>query len=290
MFYKNMEVPARGTELDVNSEIRSRIARRRVLITPDVIAATLGYVRPSADQIRHHVHVQIPTRQVFETLYENPDEARLPHMPGLFKDDYKLLNQFLAYNLFPRQKENCPEALSCTWMVAFMDPQYRYDWALHLYLDMIEFRGVNQRARLPYPCLITRICRDQLGNPEEHKKNDKLEPGNLNRSVLARSAAQTMEAAPPLMSPPKKSLSLKDMIRQCFCQNVAIMKSRRKEKVERRRFEREMRHEMAYVKRRVEGSSEPFVPLQDPEPEVSDDFAAGAFDEFEEVEEDDESE
>lgn len=274
-FYKNIDVPPKGEELEDGVMIRSSIARDKIFITPDTIAAAMGYVRPAPHRINHHQLDHFTTRQVFDMLYERPDEAHLPHVPGRFKEEFKLLNQFWAYNIFPRHKENKPDEENCIWMVAFMHHRYVYDWAVHYYMGIIEFRGANQAARLPYPCLITRICRSQMNNPIAYSKNDKLEPGNLNRSVLAWSAAQAGDAPPPLQDPPKKTSRTKELLRLIFCQNTAIMESRMKEKKERRAFERRVDHRLEYLQRRVEGSSEPFVPLEGPEPEVSDDFGGG---------------
>lgn len=134
-------------------------------------------------------------------------------MPSSSKDEYKLLNQFLSYNLFPRNKESQPDEKGATWMVAFMDPEYVYNRATHLYALIIDFQTVTTKARLPFPCMITRIFRDQLDNPSEFAKKDKLDPDILNQLILTKSSVQTTGGPiPPILTKPKKSSTVKELL------------------------------------------------------------------------------
>lgn len=109
-----------------------------------------------------------------------------------------------------------------------------------------------------------------------YAKNDKLDPCIINQSILTRSSAQVYGGPKlPLLAKTKKSSIVKELVNLCWCLNVVVIKSIKKEKVERWKFAWETNHKMDYLLRRVEGSSEPFMPLQGPEPEVSDDFAQG---------------
>jgi hypothetical protein len=164
-----------------------------------------------------------------------------------------------------------------------MQPGTKVDWASYIFLQIVEFKtSAPLNTRMPYPCLITKICRAQGATSEKFMENGRLEPGIINSAILAKSQSQSRHprAAPGgtyLTSMPPRDAPRPAWYKKMFCQGVAIIGSLRKEKKERREISRKqdrMEHRLDWLTRHAEGScSGPYVPPDVVQAEDSDDFA-----------------
>lgn len=66
------------------------------------------------------------------------------------------------------------------------------DWASYIFKQIHEFKtNAPSNTRMPYPILITKICRTQGASSEKYKENGWLEPGIINSTVLTKSMSQS---------------------------------------------------------------------------------------------------
>ena len=279
-FYKHFQIPASGTAFSSETQITSRVGKTPIIITPDVIAASLRYHRPT------DVNYPCPAEDftphtVTGLLYERRADAGNPHRPGKFRPAYRFVNQVVCYNLDPRATENKPSETTGNMLTAFMDPDTVCDWALFIYSKIIDFRDAPTQTRMPFPCLITAIARDSGLSGAKWFNNDPLVPGAIDITILTKSRAQTRGArgGTYLTTQPPPSTANTTWLQKIFCQGVATIRSHQKLKREVRqnaRMLQQMNHREEWMVRRLEGStSDPYVPLEFPELEVSDDFADG---------------
>jgi hypothetical protein len=286
-FYKHIHVPASGTAFSSETQITSRVGKTPIIITPDVIAASLRYLRPT------DINYPCPAEDfeapiVAGLLYEKRRDASIPHRPGKFRPAYRFANQVVCYNLDPRATENKPSVDTGNMLTAFMDPDTVCDWALFIYSKIIDFRDAPTQTRMPFPCLITAIARDSGLQGAKWFNNDPLVPGPIDSTILTKSIAQSrgVRGAAYLTTEPPPSSTNTTWLQKLFCQGVATIRSHQKLKREVRqnaRMQQMMNHREEWIVGRLEGSTTtPYVPLELPELEVSDDFADEAEPEEEE--------
>ncbi|KAF7131954.1 hypothetical protein RHSIM_Rhsim09G0079300 [Rhododendron simsii] len=285
-FYKNVKVPELGKIEAKGAKITSKIGRVTVVVDPEIIAKALNYERPPPESINCPREDFASRDEVNQALYVNPAEAKRPHVPGKFKDEYRLINQFVHHNLNPRGTENKPARSEGEMLYFFMEPGNVFDWAKYIFQQMVEFKAnVPTQTRMPYPCMVTKICLEKGVPRDAYEEWGKLEPGIINSSILTRSASQVRGALGDegvrggsyLTTMPPKRAKQSVWQKLLFCQGVATINSHRKLKREIRenaRRQQRIDHKLDYVLRRQEGTvSEPYVPQPDVEAEDSDDFA-----------------
>lgn len=281
-FYKNMSVP--DSLLAPEARIVSSIGKTAVYINANKIAHQMGYARPDGDfNFPAPEDNPITVEDVKSEIYEHPADYSLPHKPGKLTSTYKVLNQVVCFNLYPRGGENKPSEYVGQVMFALGDPDTICDWALFMFCEMAAVRGTN-RGRLPFPCLLTRIFQAEGITGGRYAPMARLNPGTIGADFLTRSSGQVRAMPRPLHARPSKGATTKAWLKKIFCQNVAIMQSHTKLKKEQRQIARtqlQMSHEMHYLRQRVDNqaSSSTYVPLELPEQEVSDDFAGEGIEE-----------
>ncbi|KAI8530234.1 hypothetical protein RHMOL_Rhmol11G0040200 [Rhododendron molle] len=208
-FYKNMKVPELGKMFDKGARITSKIANFA-----------------SRDEIN-------------QALYTNPAEATRPHVPRKFKDEYRLINQFVHYNLNRRGTENKPTKSKGEMLYAFMEPGNVIDWAKYIFRQMVEFKANGPTyTRMPYPCM-TRAA-----------------------------GAEGVPGGSYLTTMPPKGVKQSVWQKLFFCQGVETMNSHRKLKKE----IRENAKRQARIDHKEGSTSEPYAPPPIEEAEDSDDF------------------
>jgi len=164
-------------------------------------------------------------------------------------------------------------------MTAFMESDTVCDWALFIYSKIIDFRDAPTQTRMPFPCLITAIARGSGLVGTKWFKNDPLSPGPIDITILTKSIVQSRGARGGAFftTEPPPSAPTTSWLQKIFCQGVATIQSHQKIKREVRqnaRIQQQMNHRQEWMAGRIEGStSAPYVPLELPELEVSDDFA-----------------
>ena len=189
----------------------------------------------------------------------------------------------VCYNIYPRGTENKPQEKVGNIMWAFTDEETVCDWALFIFGEMVDFRAVSKNVRMPFPCLVTSILRRDGVPGTRFYTNDRLDPGTMDSTILTRSIAQARGGiaqargtGESLTTAPSSEASVKEWFKKLFCQNVAIIKSQKKLKLEQRQQARrqvELDDQLGYVRRQIaRETSAPYVPRRWPELEVSDDF------------------
>lgn len=232
-FYKKFHVPASGTAFSSGTQITSRVARTPIVVTPDVIAASLRYLRPTDINYPCPAEDFVPHR-VTGILYEKRKDASIPHRPGKFGPAYRFVNQVVCYNMDPRATENKPSENTGNMLTVFMDEETVCDWALFIYSKIIDFRDAPTQTRMPFPCLITAIARDSGLQGAKWFNNDPLVPGPIDSTILTKSIAQSRGARGGAFftTEPPPSASNTSWLRKIFCQGVATIKSHQKLKRE----------------------------------------------------------
>ncbi|KAG5531042.1 hypothetical protein RHGRI_025857 [Rhododendron griersonianum] len=204
-----MVVPEAGTELHPEARITSRIGRIPVIVTPGIIAARMLYTPPTG-----------------ETNYPVLNEA--------FDS-----NQLVCYNLDPRATENKPSETTRNMLMAFLEEETACDWARYIFVKIVEFRDVSTNTRLPFPVLISTICRAEEGLASKYFKNDEPHPGDIDSSILQKSAAHSKGRRGALLTEPPANANTNTWLRKIFCLEAAVAKSQQKLKKEVRQIGRE---------------------------------------------------
>ncbi|KAF7148478.1 hypothetical protein RHSIM_Rhsim03G0131000 [Rhododendron simsii] len=99
------------------------VGRVEVLVNRYEIVAALDYQRPATHEINYLRENFATPHDIAQGLYINPTEVEDPHVPGKFKPKYKLLNQFVHFNINPRGTENKPNEEEGELLFAFAEPE-----------------------------------------------------------------------------------------------------------------------------------------------------------------------
>ncbi|KAF7150506.1 hypothetical protein RHSIM_Rhsim02G0091300 [Rhododendron simsii] len=225
-FYQNMRTPPTGFETSNTARIVSRVGGKDIMIDPFVIAKYLGYERPAPETVNYPRDEEIDDGLINNVLYTNPKNAKIPHVVGEFRDDIRVLNKAFHHNLYPRGLEHKPSRKSGE-------------------LIMIS------TARMPFPCMITTICKQQGVKGNDYKKMERLDPGPITGAFLKKSKPRSGilkgSSKAFLTTKPGPKEKKDSMWNKLFCQNVAILKclwkseeKRKKEKMERKKLSKEV--------------------------------------------------
>lgn len=96
-FYKNRKVRELGKINEKGAQITSKIGQVNVVVDPDVIARALNYERPLVASVNFSRANFASRDEINQALYTNPADAKRPHIPGKFKEEYRLLiNWFIS--------------------------------------------------------------------------------------------------------------------------------------------------------------------------------------------------
>ncbi|KAG5561559.1 hypothetical protein RHGRI_004564 [Rhododendron griersonianum] len=195
-----MVVPEAGTELYPEARITSRIGRIPVIVTPGIIGARLFYAPPTG-----------------ETNYLVLNER--------FDKD-----QLVCYNLDPRATENKPSETTGNMLTAFLEEETVCDWARYIFIKIVEFEDASTNTRLPFPILISSICKAEEGLASKYFKNDEAHPGDIDSSILQKSAAHSKGRRGALLTEPPANANTNTWLRKIFCLEAAVAKSQQKSK------------------------------------------------------------
>ncbi|KAG5557898.1 hypothetical protein RHGRI_007966 [Rhododendron griersonianum] len=174
-----MVVPEIGTELHPETHVTSRIGRLPVTMTPGIIAARLLYARPTGETNYPVLNSDFDQDVVFDVLYEEKKNRMVPHRPGKFRPSFWFVNQLVCYNLDPRATENKPSETTGNMLVAFMEEEMVCDWA-----------------------------RATEGLGAKYFRNDEAKPGNIDSSILRKSAAHFSGRRGALLTEPPANASV----------------------------------------------------------------------------------
>ena len=153
-------------DVDFNFPARDRIVStvggRQIVVTANSIAEYLGYIRPARERCtfpfteEHAIFPDVIRREV----YVDPMLYTGDNQPGLFKAEYRLVSKIIHYNLFPRGSEHRTTDKAMEILYVFMSRGHTCDWAEWILYQLIDAIGdINVNARLPFPCMITALCR-----------------------------------------------------------------------------------------------------------------------------------
>ncbi|KAI8555901.1 hypothetical protein RHMOL_Rhmol05G0210900 [Rhododendron molle] len=238
-----------------------QISRRRFGNTSDIIvqlesqdvvaiAKYLRYERPPGDLINYPRDESIDLDVIVNELYSTLPNFRVPpHKPGKFTDTYRILNQIVHYNLYPRGAENKPSKKSAEVMYVFMnDADYAADWAKFIFDQLVDFKGETWHGPMSVP------VHDHYVPKTESKSQSK--PATAGRSAGPSSSA-TID--PSLWTVPDSKASKECIWRKLCCQNIAIWNCIQKEMKERKKLSREVRelkHELNWHTRYIETTTD----------------------------------
>lgn len=196
-----------------------------------MIAIVLNHCRPPAHTINYPQANYCTTDEINQAFYTNPADARDPHRLGKFKEEYKLINQVVHFNLNPQGIENHPSLKDGKLLYAFMQLDTVIDWSAFIFKQLIEFKAnVSPSTRMPYPCLITKICRRHGVAGQKYLEKTRLEPGIINKNILTKSVTQSQVprgvlGGSYLTTMPPRNANKTAWYKKLFCQGVSIMES-----------------------------------------------------------------
>lgn len=286
-FYKYMQIPEGDWENDPAVRIVSRVTGIDVVITPNDIAVYLGIQRPPPESVNYpQKNVTIDSGVVNNVLYVDPSKASDPHMPGNFKGSVRFLNKVIHFNLYPRGSDHRPSRKSGELMFAFLTDELVIDWAMFIFTQLRDFRANTMiTASIPFPCMITSLCWKQGVKGWGYENLEELSPGVFDEAFDTKSSSQAHSAKGKqakggdyLTSMSKKKDKQTSWIKKLFCQGVAHIVSRRKEKAERRQIMREQERQKKEIAWQTSILEQQHGVKYVPEPEVeegeiSDDYA-----------------
>ena len=188
-FYRNM-IPPANADLGIAEDavVISNVGKNQVVIDRDAVAKALGYRRPRRECNFPFSNVDENFLRVvnYELYGGKPEHVERhfvdidPHEVGEFTSNYRLLNQIIMYNILPSCTESKPTVEGGVIMYAFMQSEFVADWADFIFEQICLFKGfTSQKTRIPYPCLITSICRDQNFPPKRSSLLHRLHLGLL---------------------------------------------------------------------------------------------------------------
>ncbi|KAG5536406.1 hypothetical protein RHGRI_023993 [Rhododendron griersonianum] len=221
-FYQNLDT----SEALAKGKISSKVNNKKIVVDAKIIAQYLKYGRPEGDLVNYPRAEPIDSNEILNDLYTTiPNVGVPPHRPGKFKDVYRVLNQVVHYNLYPRGAENKPSRRSAEILYTFMnDAEYKADWAKFIF-EQIQ-KGIERG---------------------EYEKLEPPSPGVITPAVVVKSKSQSKAAA------------VESIWRKMCCQNIAIWNCIQKEKNERKKLSREvgeLKDELRWHTQYIESTSD----------------------------------
>lgn len=215
-FYKHVLWPeaGAGTDLHPKAYITSRIGKVHVRVTPDIIAASLLYTRPTRPTNYPALNSEFDKEEVFDMMYESKQYGMIPHRPGKFRASFRLANQLVCYNLDPRATEGKPSETTGNLMFAFLAEDTVCDWAQYIFTKIIEFRDAPTQTRMPFPCLISAIGRATGELGQKWFKNDELKPDAIDVSLIRKSVAQSSGQRSALLIEPPANANMNTWLKK----------------------------------------------------------------------------
>ncbi|KAI8542990.1 hypothetical protein RHMOL_Rhmol08G0183700 [Rhododendron molle] len=170
--------------------IESTLDNVRVVLTPDVIAKYLGYTRPPLSTVNYPLPggAYIDPAIVNNALYLDIRLYDGHHKSGAFREEYRLLNKAIHVNLFPRGSEHQPRQRGVELLYVFASGEYVFDAALWIFYQVHNFQVESQNsARMPFPCMISKICKSQKVRGPRFAFLEPLKPDPLDTSSVTKS-------------------------------------------------------------------------------------------------------
>ncbi|KAF7148718.1 hypothetical protein RHSIM_Rhsim03G0044100 [Rhododendron simsii] len=239
--------------------------------TPPVGFETSNTARITSKSVNYPRDEKIDDGLINNVLYTNPKNAKIPHVVGGFRDDIRVVNAAFHHNLYPRGLQHKPSRKSGELMYVFMNSKLVVDWAKFIFNQLIDFKNDTiSTARMPFPCMITTLCKQQGVKGNDYKKMERLDPGPITSTFLKKSKSRSStskESSKAFLTTKPGPKEKKDsMLNKLFCQNVAILKclwkgeeKRKKDKKERRQLAREvgkLRHELHWHTKTLESDDD----------------------------------
>ncbi|KAF7127953.1 hypothetical protein RHSIM_Rhsim11G0004200 [Rhododendron simsii] len=190
------------------ARITSKVGNKDIMVDPSVIVQYMGYERPSPET-------------------------------GAFRDDIRVLNKAFHYNLYPRGLEHKPSQRSGELIYAFMNTKLVVDWAKFIFNQWVDFKNNTiTSAQIPFPCMVTALCKEQGVKSLIYDKKERLEPGAISGAFLKKSKPRSSAPRERSMAFLTTKLGLKEKkdnwISKIFYQGVALLFGWKKAKKERR--------------------------------------------------------
>ncbi|KAI8542244.1 hypothetical protein RHMOL_Rhmol08G0123400 [Rhododendron molle] len=150
-----------------------------IVVDPNIIAEYLDYERPLAESITYPRpgEEEVDMGLVYAEVFEGgvPGEAG-----GDLKDEYRTMNKFLHYNLFPRGMEKTPYEQELELLYVFMNENETMDFAKWIFDQLIQFKHDYKKGlNFPFPAMITKLWEDN-GLDIRKERLDPSSPGIIN--------------------------------------------------------------------------------------------------------------
>lgn len=127
--------------------------------------------------------VMLNLNEVINAIYPSVSLYNGAFVPGFFKEDCRLISKVLHANLYPRGSEHKPGRRGAELIHAFMSPNNVIDVAQFIFFQIINFQADNQdSSRMPFPCMITALCKNQGVAGQMYASLESGKPGPLDIS------------------------------------------------------------------------------------------------------------
>ena len=199
-FYSNLR-----ENLNVDSLLASTISRKQLMVSPDSIARSLHYVRPTT----HDRPYPLRTIIGFEadlfanTMCTNPvpmggfmcKEFTL----GKLKPEYVLMNKVIHNMIWPKGKEKLPRKEEIQFLYEVMNRKI-IDYALVIWCIMRDFlRSPTENRHIPFPTLVTNLVEAAgiRGSSRQKRVLPRLGPITSKTEAKSRAASIRPQSAHP---------------------------------------------------------------------------------------------
>ncbi|KAG5543603.1 hypothetical protein RHGRI_016374 [Rhododendron griersonianum] len=132
--------------------------------------------------------------------------------------------------------------------------------ATMLYAPPTGETDASTNTRLPFPVLISAICRAVEGIASKYFKNDEAHPGDIDSSILQKSAAHSKGRRGALLTEPPANANTNTWLRKIFCLEAVVAKSQQKLKKEVRQVGRDQQvlaHQNQWLYNLITGTGQP---------------------------------
>ena len=157
-FYSNLR-----ENLNVDSLLETTISRNQLMVSPDSIARSLHYDRPTSHDRPYPLRAitEFDANVFATTMCTNPVPMggflRKEFILGKLKPEYALMNKVIHNMIGPKGKEKLPSKEEIQFLYAVMNGKI-IDYALVIWCIMRDFlRSLTENRHILFPTLVTNL-------------------------------------------------------------------------------------------------------------------------------------
>ena len=199
----------------VDTLLETTVMGKQLKITPDLIAHSLQYVRPTASDRPYPLRAitDFDAHLFVEAMCTHPVAmsgfTRKEFMPRKLKPEYALMNKIIHDRIGPKGNEKFPSKEETQFLYEVMTGKL-IDYALVIWCVMRDFlQSLAENRHIPFPSLVTNLVEAAgiRGVVKEKRILPKLGPITSQMESKSRAASTRPQPSHPLVAIPKASSS-----------------------------------------------------------------------------------